>query len=1507
MRRRHRLPFAALLVVLGVLVLPGGSIEAQRARARAPLASVSGPAASVRPSPAYAAAPRLDAAPRPICYVGNPLCPPPDVMITPGGGTFSTASQSVTIDWCGHAPIFPGTRQIVLNGVDVTSSFSYTTSTKSGCSSHASSTGTITLPSGTSSLTAYIEDNIGQSGSASAWYTLSAPPTGAIVSLAAHNGTNRDVGLCVASCFDQVLTYSTPSYRSLDQDRALTLVYRSSQATPAGTVTLDVRDTAAGKTATQISLTLIDSASGAIVMAERAFANQQGATLRIAGQFDASGKTTGSYPYVAAVKSYYTDGTTRTTPRYVRVLIINERSSPYGAGWSVAGLQRTYPDAAGTGMTVVDGTGSAQYFTGPCTAIGCSFTSPTGDFSVLMRQFSPYGTSLRRQYPDGTIVGYGNDGTQAWVDDRFGNHTSYAYSGGRLSSVTDPVGQVTSISPSSGSYSITVPGGRVSTISLEGLGRVTGIQDPLGGHPFTWQAVDATAYRYTQWTDRRGGQWNATYDCSGHLATLTAPTIVANGVSTRPVTRGAHVDLQTTACALSAPATAVLATNAVAWTRNARNVPTTYTVDASLAPTRVVDSLGRITTITRDTASRVTKVVTPSGHVVAATWTGPNITQEVDSTTGRTINYTFDSRYNLPVDVSGHTTAVHNVLNASGTLIVSTSIAGAAATTFYYDARGRDTLVIDPEGHRTRTQYGASAFNNLAYVEVPGGRRTRYEYDAYGLSYRVFDPSGNVSSVLHDSLGRPRTTTDPLGYVTAFTYDELYLTTVTDAKGQVYQYNRNAVGWVESSSDPGQRMQYFGYDASGNLKSHTNRRGQTITFQYDALDRQIQLNTDPQRSTTFTYDPADRWATVANAASTDTIRFDVTGRVVMEIAQRLGRRLEDTSVYNDTMGVRAMSAWGPFSPHFVRYEYDNARKLTSLLTGVGYTNVGGYNADRQATTVGFPTGAVQNTWWSSNHDRGQVSYSPAGSGADIAFQHTIHTDSLGRTAERYRYGLVDNADTSRVYSYDAAGQLVGYRDRVLGFPSCHMDMDEGRVCSYASEQTVRQENYTYDQVGNRTDGVNTIDAGNRVRDFHGFALSYDADGNLVRKIKSGVADDSLEWNALGELTRVLRGGVQVAQFAYDGFGRRVSKVTANGTVNYQYDGANVVAEFDAAWAYLADYGFYPGVDVPHSVTIPGNYTYYFATEGESNVIGLLSASGSGAAAQYRYDPFGLPERNDQGVTNSLRFQARPYDNETGLYYFRARYYDPSLARFISEDPVGLASGINPYAFEGNDPVNGSDPSGLDPECRVSDDNPCPIDGITITEEADDRTNGWARHPSDRGGPTPKGPFGPAQPGVGPTPPAGPGLCSVQTGEGQFSLNGSAVGGIGLPGGFYGVGGAVGVTSGGRIFLQLSGSMSLGAGVYAGVGLGIAAGRGSVTPTGFSSSSGTIAQINAGLGESGGVSVSREDGGRWGGSSTILPKAGVGWGLMGAVGRYASGVVATGSIPALRKLLLNFCK
>jgi RHS repeat-associated protein len=113
----------------------------------------------------------------------------------------------------------------------------------------------------------------------------------------------------------------------------------------------------------------------------------------------------------------------------------------------------------------------------------------------------------------------------------------------------------------------------------------------------------------------------------------------------------------------------------------------------------------------------------------------------------------------------------------------------------------------------------------------------------------------------------------------------------------------------------------------------------------------------------------------------------------------------------------------------------------------------------------------------------------------------------------------------------------------------------------------------------------------------------------------------------------------------------------------------------------------------------GSATYYYATDHPGNVLGLFNASNQ-VVSQYRYDPWGTVQWQSDPTFNTLRYAGRYYDWDTGLYHNRNRWYDSHVGRFISEDPLGLEGGINPYAYAANNPVDLTDPFGLDP-CTVS--------------------------------------------------------------------------------------------------------------------------------------------------------------------------------------------------------------
>ena len=150
-------------------------------------------------------------------------------------------------------------------------------------------------------------------------------------------------------------------------------------------------------------------------------------------------------------------------------------------------------------------------------------------------------------------------------------------------------------------------------------------------------------------------------------------------------------------------------------------------------------------------------------------------------------------------------------------------------------------------------------------------------------------------------------------------------------------------------------------------------------------------------------------------------------------------------------------------------------------------------------------------------------------------------------------------------------------------------------------------------------------------------------------------------------------------YTYDALVRRVSK-TVNGTVTkYVYDGARVIAEYDGAGLLLRKYIYGPGLDEPVLMQAGAN-RYYYLFDSLGSVIGLTDALGNMVEA-YRYSPYGQPLQASS-VGNPFMFTGREFDSETGLYYYRARYYSPELRRFIEPDPHRLRRGHEPVCVRG---------------------------------------------------------------------------------------------------------------------------------------------------------------------------------------------------------------------------------
>ena len=1134
----------------------------------------------------------------------------------------------------------------------------------------------------------------GGTPSDSGWYnvTVTSPYQPATLAIA-QNSVLRDVGRCVANCFENVQSYSTSAYATINVARNVTLMYRSWQAHPLGAVQIDATDYSQTP-ADSLSL-LLQRSNGTYVTFTNASqeiffrAGVANGTTRLAAQFDASSDGTSDSTYTAIVKSYWQNHTVQQASIPVRVMVINESSSPYGAGWSLAGVQRVYPGTDG-GVIVTDGAGSASFFAGSCVpSSSCTFTSPAGDFSVLSTGANGY----KRHYPDGTDYNFSSSGLLFTVIDRFGNLTLYTMNGnGSASLIQDPAG----ITMAGFSYdgagklaSIANLGSRTSRFSVDASGDLRSATDPDNIYAFHSDYA-ANTHRLTHMVDRRGGSWDYVYNVDGTLDTAHAPTITASGSQTRPT------------FALTGPSTRMFAaisggagtaSNPIArgidlraTITKPRGYSTNFAVNQWGSATSIQDALGRNSTFAYDAVTGlITSHTAVSGRQTTYTWDGPRLIQVIDGPKTVHIEYG-ETVFSQPTHIYGDTVEEWRTYDTgkSSRPLLTTRVAGRGPTTYSFDGMGRLVTVADTMGHVTVYYQAPNGLYNTDSISAPGLLATSFARDGYGRIVATRHADGTTDSTYYDLLNRVIAQVDGSGHRTSFNFDSLFVRSVTDPKSQTYSFVRNALGWIEQETRPGSTTPIVtAYDVDGNTISSTNRRGGVVTHVFDALDRDTLMTADAQ-STRVTYGSNDQFVRVINPESSDSLVMDSYGRLAQANTNRSGNTYTvNISLTNDdrilSYGATSSAHWsGTRGPAFTYDSTKNVKTLNSSFAGLATIS---WNRDGLPTQVQFPNGATTSSDYTSSHDMTSLLFSTVSLGARIL------RDSVGRIGVR----AAANSNDASFFTYDHDGSLASWGIAPQqGF--CTFNSSYGYYCS--SGIPVPQETYTYDQVGNVTSGGATYTA-NRLLTANGYTMTYDEDGNLKTKNGSNFSQ-SLTWNSLGQLVSIATNGTTVT-FGYDGSGHRVRKSVSGGaTTGYLYAGDNLFMELDGNGNPSTEYAYWPGVDAPLAMSKAGQ-TYYFTQDpASSNIDGVVRASDNTLQAMYDYTPHGtLRSSSFDNIGNSLQFAARQYDRETGLTYFRARYYDSQIGRFVSEDPLGLGGGINPYVYAGNDPINGHDPFGLD--------------------------------------------------------------------------------------------------------------------------------------------------------------------------------------------------------------------
>jgi len=645
-------------------------------------------------------------------------------------------------------------------------------------------------------------------------------------------------------------------------------------------------------------------------------------------------------------------------------------------------------------------------------------------------------------------------------------------------------------------------------------------------------------------------------------------------------------------------------------------------------------------------------------------------------------------------------------------------------------------------------QYRYDALRRPVYQIDAEQNTVTATYDPWGRMIETTDPLGNLYRNEYDRA--TRTFTSYLvgqADVAAFrsssqpSHQHNVLQQEVDQWGQLVK-NRAYPLWPSTTQS---LEESYGYDWSGNLTTYTNPRGNTTSYQYDLLNRLKRVTSANQEKTDYTYNRLGNLDSITQMSADGTVTATLSEKEYDErgllTEKTQGSPLDYTYIYNDVRllaesadGNQTQFEWGydslnrmvtssggnsffeshyayrPFGPHLIQ-EWDGSSLLrTTAQEFDAYGNVSWRQIvnDSQATITQFeydPLGRIRsighpnayNTLYTYNKTQVQRVQTngqslPAASDSDYA-QYEYYPNGM---LYKITYPKLDDINGSYLtseFEYDDVNRLLS-------------------VINKKESQILSSYSYTYDENGNILSQTNaggttsyTYDLLDRLETIQypggeSVEYTYDLRGNRMT-VETSVpplhyGEINYTYNVWDQLTSVDNDGT-VTTFEYEPTGMRIKKTNPTETIRYTYDiSGRVIAEADASFTVQANYVWGPDRLLQKRDTATGD-RYYYLYNGHGDVVQIVDQEGE-VVNEYEYDEWGnITNQIDEGTHNPFKYAGEIYDDETGLYYLRARYYDPSMGRFINKDTyegdISNPLTLNLYAYVHNNPLIYVDPTG----------------------------------------------------------------------------------------------------------------------------------------------------------------------------------------------------------------------
>ena len=651
---------------------------------------------------------------------------------------------------------------------------------------------------------------------------------------------------------------------------------------------------------------------------------------------------------------------------------------------------------------------------------------------------------------------------------------------------------------------------------------------------------------------------------------------------------------------------------------------------------------GGVTRYLYDRNDRLRKEISPYGY-------------EPESDDGAGVSYTYDSRgnrlrttnalgevvqefsYNLrnqPViqeDTFGNRTELSYELDGKIKDVRRSGNHQRTLQQYEYNARGQITGVVD--GNRNPISYDVDSWGRITGIGFVDGVKEGYEYTPAGQVSRTIDGNGNAVQYRYNSLGKVSERIDQLGFTETFRYDEEgNLSLHIDRDGRQLQRACNVFGQpvYEKASDAEGKHTNISTWHYDSLGRVTRAvcDGKSYEYIYDAYGNLKEKRSNGKRLVSYTHDRAGQITEIRDPTGVST-------RYEYDI---LGRR---SRIFNDD-GLE------------VRYGYDALNRIRHIRYGNGVETAYTYDGDGNIRTL--ETRAGENVLLS------------------FAYRYDGNGNRTAKTGTQAALGGITagNNALDLSYNYDVRGQLL--EERRNGASVCYAyDKAGNRIRKTDAQGETR---YLYNEKNQLVEEESPADR----KQF-----SYDRQGGIIEE-KNAAGIRLFSYNSRHQQTRVETETGSVQENRYDAEGLRFELLENGRRTSFVYHDGELLQE-EGREEQGTSYHLGAGME---AFRRGQELSYYHRDEQLSTA--LVTDGHRNVQNSYQYDAFGMSLGTTEKLNNRIRYTGQQYDDVTGQYYLRARYYNPVAGRFMQED-VYQGDGLNLYAYCGNNPVVYYDPSG----------------------------------------------------------------------------------------------------------------------------------------------------------------------------------------------------------------------